>query len=151
MNEIAKAIKKLTVLVNAVPQLLEKRKEEDFAVQPWLGIWSKKQMLGHLIDTAAITHQRIVRMQYENEPILFFDRKRWMDLQYYNAADSSDLIQLWKWYNKHLLHIIKNITVQNLQRSTSLKSGEQYNLKLLIEDYVDDTETSLIQILGVKW
>lgn len=148
MNEIDEAIERLTVLIDTVPEILENRNEEDFALQPWLGMWSKKQMLGHLIDRAAITHQRIIRMQYENDPVIFYNRKRWMELQQYNSADSNDLIQLWKWYNKHLLHIIKNISFQDPENRTVSKSGDQSNLKLLVKGYVYHVENDLVHIFG---
>lgn len=41
---------------------------EDIAAQkPAPGKWSKKEILGHLIDSAANNHQRFVRLQLQPE------------------------------------------------------------------------------------
>lgn len=151
MNEIHEAIERLTILIDLVPQYLENENEDDFVLQPWIGMWSKKQLLGYLIDSAAIAHQRIVRAQYEEAPIIFYNRKQWIDIQQYNSADSYDLIQLWKWYNKHLLHIIKNISFQNLEKKIWARSNNTYNLKLLINQYIEHMEKDLKQIIGEQF
>lgn len=151
MTEFQNAIERLSILIDIAPTIFNKRSEEEFVLQPWLGMWSKKQLLGHLIDSAAMCHQRIVRVQYEKEPIIFYNRKQWIDLQHYNAADSNDLVQLWKWYNKHLLHIISNIPSHNLEKKVALRSGDHYNLKLLIADYVEHVENNLMQIFGEQF
>ena len=151
MNDMQNIIERLSVLIDTAPTIFESQKEEEFALQPWLGMWSKKQLLGHLIDSAVMCHQRIVRIQYEKGPIVFYNRKQWIDVQHYNAADSNDLIQLWKWYNKHLLHVITNIPSQNLEKIVTLRSGNQYNLNSLIVDYVEQVETNFMQIFGEKF
>ncbi|MGZ3844766.1 MAG: hypothetical protein ACXVBX_01225 [Flavisolibacter sp.] len=151
MNNIQNAIEKLSVLIENAPEIFENRNEEEFALQPWLGMWSKKQLLGHLIDCAAMCHQRIVRIQYEKEPIIFYNRKQWIDLQHYNAAEVNDLVQLWKWYNKHLLHVITNIPSLNLEKIVTLRPGNQYNLKSLIVDYVEQVENNFMQIFGEQF
>ena len=151
MNEIQNSIERLSILIDTAPAIFENMNEEDFVMQPWLGMWSKKQLLGHLIDSAAMCHQRIVRIQYEKEPIVFYNRKQWMDLQYYNVEDSSDLIQLWKWYNKHLLHVIRHTPYQNLEREVTLWSGDTYNLRSLIVDYVEQIENNLMVIFGEQF
>ena len=148
MNQLENAIGRLSILIEIVPKKLETRNEDEFARQPWLGMWSKKQLLGQLIDAAAMCHQRVVRIQYENEPIVVYNRKQWMDLQHYNSADSDDLIQLWKWYNKHLLHVFKHIPKENLEQTKALRSGIEYSLESVVDDYISRLEKDVRNLFG---
>ena len=72
-----------------------------------------KQILGHLIDSASNNHQRMVRLQYSKD-LLFFpdytqDNDLWIALQDYQNADWSNLIQLWKFYNLHIIQVINSV------------------------------------------
>jgi hypothetical protein len=148
MSEIQTVAEKLNKLCRIIPPMLEELREEDFTLQPWLGKWSKKQILGHLIDSAANNHQRFVRIQYENEPVIFYEQDQWVHLQQYNAADTKDLIQLWKVYNLHLVHVIKNISSEHLDKKGITRSGQKYSLAWYINDYVNHLEHHLKQIFG---
>ena len=74
------------------------------------GHWSKKQVLGHLIDSASNNHQRFVRAQlaasYEGPS---YEQEGWVNTQSYATENWPDLVNLWLLYNRHLLHIIRNV------------------------------------------
>lgn len=77
-----------------------------------------KQILGHLIDSASNNHQRMVRLQY-SKYLLFFpdyrqDNDLWISLQDYQRADWTNLIQLWKFYNLHIIQVIHSVDVTKL-------------------------------------
>lgn len=65
MNEVENTIERLSCLCVTIPKMLIEIKEEDFIFSASPEKWSKKQILGHLIDSAANNHQRFVRIQYE--------------------------------------------------------------------------------------
>lgn len=71
-----------------------------------------KQIIGHLVDSASNNHQRIVRLQY-NRSLVFpdytQDNDRWIAIQNYQHAEWVDLIQLWRYYNLHIIHVINNV------------------------------------------
>lgn len=72
-----------------------------------------KQILGHLIDSASNNHQRMVRLQYSKDLLFFPDYRQdndlWIALQDYQNADWTTLIQLWKFYNLHIIQIIHSV------------------------------------------
>jgi hypothetical protein len=120
--------------------------------------WTRKQILGHLIDSAANNHQRFVRAQFTNE-LAFpgYDGDQWVDVQRYNDADWSQLVQLWKLYNLHLIRLVSYIpnNVLELQRSKhnldeiAFKTVDQKDpvtLDYFIRDYVDHLRHHLDQI-----
>src|SRR5262245_6674145 len=69
--------------------------------------WSRKQVLGHLIDSAANNHQRFVRAQLTQELVLpGYEQEKWVAVQHYQDESWETLVALWHQYNRHLLHVM---------------------------------------------
>ena len=117
MMSVISSLDKLQYLCHIIPLLLEQIPETEFAFKSISTKWSKKEILGHLIDSATNNHQRFIRIQYENEPIIFYDQNQWNELSKYNMIDSAQLILFWKSYNQHLTEIIKAIPNENLKKN----------------------------------
>lgn len=70
--------------------------------------WCAKQILGHLIDSAANNHARFVRAQLQDD--LVFDgyaQEDWVRVQKYELESWAALVDLWTEYNLHILHVIE--------------------------------------------
>ena len=65
---ITESIKRLQYLCEEIPVLLSIIPEQDFTHKSAPEKWSKKEILGHLIDSATNNHQRFIRAQFENVP-----------------------------------------------------------------------------------
>jgi hypothetical protein len=79
------------------------------------GKWSPKEIIGHLIDSAANNHQRFVRAQFRDD--LHFPgyrQEEWIQAQHYNNEPWSHLVQLWKHYNLHLAHVMASVPPEKL-------------------------------------
>lgn len=49
------------------------------------GQWSPKQIIGHLIDSAANNHQRFVRAQFTDDLVFpGYEQEAWVEVQHYN-------------------------------------------------------------------
>jgi uncharacterized damage-inducible protein DinB len=74
------------------------------------GLWSGKEILGHLSDSAALNRQRIVRSQYE-EPyeFPFYDQAQWVEIQAYAHYDWEKLVAQCIREYRHLLHVLDNL------------------------------------------
>lgn len=80
--------------------------------------WSIKEVLGHLIDSAANNHQRFVRAQFTDDLVFpGYEQEKWVNSQNYYEEDWSDMVQLWSSYNLHLLHVITAIPEATLTRA----------------------------------
>src|SRR5258706_9340245 len=79
------------------------------------GEWSKKEILGHLIDSACNNHQRFVRAQLEAELVFpGYEQEGWARCQGYATADWALLVELWAAYNRHLAAAIARIPAEKL-------------------------------------
>lgn len=123
------------------------------------GKWSAKEILGHLIDSAANNHPRFVAAQFKNDLIFpGYDQEAWVTTQRYHQAAWLSLVTLWKMYNLHLLHIVSSIPEDRLTRPCSKHSLSQIawisvaeedptTLEYLIQDYIAHLKHHLRQIL----
>ncbi len=73
-------------------------------------VWSVKEILGHLIDSASNNHQRFVRAQLAGE-LSFpgYEQNAWVVSQDYQRGHWRALVDLWVAYNHHLAHVIRRI------------------------------------------
>jgi hypothetical protein len=136
--------------------------EDESGVVRFDGQWSARQVLGHLIDSAANNHQRFVRAQLADH-LSFegYDQEQWIKVQHYERASWPLLIQLWKSYNLHLLHVIAAIPEETLQQPRArhsldriawqtVSASEPATLEYLIRDYLGHMKDHLQQIFGAS-
>ncbi|CAN5353106.1 DinB family protein [soil metagenome] len=110
--------------------------------------WSKKEILGHLIDSASNNHQRFVRAQIEDHLVSpGYEQDLWVKVQNYQDTDIEDIIDLWYKYNLHLSRVIINIREENLSKICNKGNYEPVTLHYLIEDYITHLKHHLQQII----
>ena len=151
MNEdFKKVIHRLQENIVSVPSKFLKYPEEELKRKPAPDKWSKKEILGHLIDSAANNHIRFVKAQFENEPFNpgKYAQNDWVRIQKYNDKDKDSLVELWRLYNVHILHVMKNTPDEKLTikciAEDAFENAE--TLFLLMKDYVDHMDHHLQKI-----
>ncbi|GGH28206.1 hypothetical protein GCM10007423_14560 [Dyadobacter endophyticus] len=146
--DITASIDRLTWLCEHIPALIEAIPVTALESKPTPEKWSKKEILGHLIDSAANNHQRFIRIQSENEPVIFYNQNDWVGFSRYNEIATEQLIATWKHYNLHLAAVAKAIRPENLARNGVGRDGQPHTLKWYFDDYVDHMEHHLHQIVS---
>jgi hypothetical protein len=143
-----KTIDELKSLVDQSSTKLARISESESKSKPAPEKWSKKEILGHLIDSAANNHQRFVRAQLSAElRIPGYEQQAWVTTQRYQNESWDNLLQLWKSYNLHLLHLISAIPKHTLGNFCFIGDNEPVTLEFLIQDYVRHLKHHLEQIL----
>lgn len=145
-----------TTLESASERLLEIPEAETEV--PLNGGWSAKQVLGHLIDSAANNHARFVRAQLKDDLVFEgYDGDAWVRVEKFEQEAWISLVDLWTNYNLHLIHVIGNIPQDVLTRTRAQHSldkialravpaSEATTLQYLIEDYFVHLQEHLNQI-----
>ena len=99
--------------------------------------WSKKEVIGHLIDSAANNHQRFVRAQQASELVSpAYDQEKWVSMQDYNSASWPDLKELWRLYNLHLAHVIRRIPAEKMQIKCTIGGKNPITLGSVMDQYL---------------
>src|SRR5579872_3099390 len=102
------AAERLAQVLETAPRRLVDISDAEASGRPAPGRWSRKELLGHLIDSAGNNHQRFVRALLA--PSLEFppyQQESWVEVQSYATESWPDLVNLWLLFNRHLLHIIQ--------------------------------------------
>ena len=144
---MTEALTGLAGILDTVPPRLTQITDADAAQKAGPDRWSKKEILGHLIDSAGNNHQRFVRaqiVQYLNFPP--YEQASWVGAQSYGAESWTDLVSLWAAFNRHLLHLLKAMPESALPHEISIGGQPPMTLAALIEDYVRHLEHHLEQI-----
>ncbi|HTP08830.1 MAG TPA: DinB family protein [Anaerolineae bacterium] len=158
MNAIAADLKHIienaTERLQAIPESLTEASHID-------GQWSAKQILGHLIDSAANNHQRFVRAQFTDDLVFQgYNQEQWIRVQHYDEELWTDLIDLWRGYNLHLAHVISQIPEDKLTQLRTahtldkiawqtVSATEPTTLDYLIRDYLGHLQAHLEQLFAV--
>lgn len=138
---------RIIYLCDILPQKLKGFSEEEMSKKPAPGKWSKKELLGHLVDSAATNHQRMVRWQFEESPMMYYAQDDCVRVQHYQSERTQDIIRLWESYNRHLAHIIPHIPETALSKSVPGRDGAMISLSFIVEDYLTHMEYHLQQMV----
>src|SRR5579883_803240 len=128
---------KLLAAIDAAEPRLRKVSESESMKPVLSGGWSRKQVIGHLIDSASNNHQRFVRAALQ--PSLDFpdyNQDGNIRVEAVQEMEWALLISLWAAYNRYLAHVIAHLPASKLDTVCRIYSGEPVTLGFLATDYL---------------
>ena len=130
------ALESLRTLLNTLPARLEALLHDTVEFRPPES-WSVKEELGHLLDSAANNHQRIVRTQLEDNPAMpGYDGMKWVALHDYQKRDWRELIGIWVALNRLLLAAAEAAPDSAWTRTCTIGNSAPLTLQFVFEDYI---------------
>lgn len=124
-------------LLDHLPVRLEKLPADQIQKKPAPHRWSPKEELGHLLDSAANNHQRIVRMQLEDNLALpGYDGERWVELHRYQKREWRDLVAIWNGLNEQLLAAASAVPPNGWHRTSTIAGSAPVTLAFVFQDYL---------------
>lgn len=142
-EELQRIVLDFTGKISSIP-------EKEFSAKPLPNKWSKKEVLGHLIDSAQNNMRRFICGQYESSPPhIIYEQDFWVSANAYGQAKSEDVIQMWKLINNRLCDVLNTMPSSNYDKvcNTGRTSEQLHSLEWLAEDYVKHMKHHLNQII----
>ena len=163
MGEANEAADRLRGDVETATRLLLGLGDSVSELRPAPGKWSPREILGHLVDSVMVNHDRVVRAQFQDDLVFpGHDQDRWVASQRYQEASWPALVMLWGALNRELARVMEAVPVDLRARPRErhnlheigwkkVPPGEPATLDDLLRDYVGHLEHHLAQILGPGW
>jgi hypothetical protein len=138
---------KIDQLVDDVALRLRNVDDEVASARPGEEKWSMKEIIGHLMDSAVNNHHRFVRVQDVGEFVFpGYAQNEWVSRQNYQDTDWPLLLDLWRLYNHHIAHVIRQIPEERLYAVCRIGSYDPSTLRFIVEDYLDHMHHHLKQV-----
>jgi hypothetical protein len=120
----------------------------ELADTPWRpGGWTRKQIVGHLLDSAANNRQRFVRAAIQGEYAgAGYAQDAWILAHGYADQNWDDLLLWWSAEHQILMAVVDRIAEDRLGAMCRVDDDEPVALRFLIEDYVRHQQHHLSQI-----
>ena len=124
---------------------------QDLADVPWRsGGWTRKQILGHMLDSAANNHQRFVRASLDGRysgPT--YDQQAWVNAHGYSEHSWSTLLAWWSALHQMLYTVVERIPDERLDTICYIDDDPPTTLRFRIEDYIVHLDHHLRQMTPV--
>lgn len=109
-------------------------------------VWSAKQVIGHLLDSANINLHRFVRCTYEQNFKLTYDQNQWVEVQHYQNAKTDDLLVMWRMLNRQISRVLENYPDKAWQNTCDTGNGP-VTVAYIANDYIEHMSNHLRQII----
>src|ERR1700744_2112546 len=138
----------LEKIIRIYSRRLEAVSDETYEWRPDPGKWSKKEILGHLVDSAQNNIRRFIVAQYEDTPATRYSQDDWVAKTGYSDYPTRDLGALWTLLNKHIVIILTNMSPEAAQRKRP-RGRQPQTLEWVAADYCNHLLHHLHQILDL--
>ena len=115
---------------------------------PWrAGGWTRKQILGHMIDSAANNRQRFVRAAIDGEYAgPGYKQEEWVAAHGYATQSWERLLNWWKVEHEILAAVVDRIPAERLDARCAVGEDAPVTLHFLITDYLRHQKHHLMQL-----
>jgi len=137
-------------LLTTIHEYLPKLKlltEDGSSIKPSANKWSKKEVIGHLVDSAQNNIRRFIVAQHDNNPLIVYRQDDWVSINNYQSYQLEDLVQLWYLLNKQICSILSNTSQDILQRTCQTES--LHTIEWLAKDYIKHMKHHLHSVLNL--
>lgn len=120
------------------------------ANQPWRAAgWTHKQILGHLLDSAANNRQRFVRAATDGRYAgPKYAQDAWVVAHGYAEQSWETLLRWWQTEHEILAAVVDRIPEERLGAECAVGDNEPVTLRFLVEDYLAHQRWHFAQLTG---
>jgi len=141
-------VQRLDNLLDSGRKYFEQNPDSEISKKPNTKKWSKKEILGHLIDSGINNLKRFTEIQFESKPykVKNYNQDELVKANDYQNSDTKELVEFWSSINKRIQYVINLQHETTLNFEIELPNGKTSNFKSMLISYVDHLEHHLNQI-----
>ena len=134
------------------PSTIARMDNGDLSYKPEENKWSKKEIMGHLVDSSLYNLRRFTEVMFESKPykITTYNQDELVRVNRYQNMDIEDILDLLKTTNNRIIEIIRHMTDAELALFVHLPDNSYQSVEWLIQDYVDHMKHHINQIYNGK-
>ncbi|MEY9868963.1 DinB family protein [Peribacillus sp. RS7] len=138
--------------IGFIPEEFNRMTEKELNHRPMPHKWSKKEILGHLCDSALNNMNRFIKIQYVEQPYVIqsYNQDQWVLVQNYQERPMDEIVNLFCTLNKQIVHIITNTPNDRLSNLCDIGNNQQKSLEWLINDYLEHMEHHINNQILIK-
>jgi len=138
----------LEILLEKGNTHISKLSNDDLSYKASENKWSKKEILGHLIDSGLYNLQRFTEIQFAEKPyqIKTYNQVALVKANDYQNAKIDELLNIWLALNYRITYLISIQTATTFAYKINL-GDEVSDLKFLFKDYIAHLAHHLQQIM----
>lgn len=143
-------VKELDRIVAKFTEKIAGFSEAELTEKPAPNKWSKKEIVGHLIDSGQNNLRRfIVCQQATTPPKIVYDQDFWVRANNYQKMAGNDVIELWRLVNHQISNVLSTMERDKYLKTcdTAKESVQLRSLDWLAADYVKHMKHHLNQII----
>lgn len=119
---------------------------DDFSAKPLPHKWSKKEVIGHLIDSAHNNLRRFICAQYAlSPPLIVYEQDFWVSANAYQQMENTHLLELWELLNLRICTVLENMPPEKYHKEVN--TGSLHTVEWLAQDYVKHMKHHINQII----
>ncbi len=148
-NNMKETTNRLEKLLTTLKDYVSKSSDAELNHKASPEKWSKKEILGHLCDSAINNLQRFMEIQVAKKPyrIRQYERDELVKVNNYQNSEIKEIKDLLFSINTRIKTVISQQTAETLNYEIELYDGKMSDLKFLMTDYVDHFELHVNQII----
>jgi DinB superfamily len=142
-RELRQIITQYSAAFTALPEV-------DFSHKLTPEKWSKKEIVGHLVDSGQNNLRRFIVGQYESAPPhIVYDQNFWVESNSYQQMTSLDVIVLWTLINFRICAVLETMPEANYKKQCNTGKGAEqlHTLEWLAQDYIQHLKHHVNQII----
>ena len=148
--DVKASIDKLENHIESFQAKMKKLSADELLYRNAEGKWSKKEILGHLIDSAINNLKRFTDAQHSTLPykVINYQQVDLVIINDYQNLPLEHLLDLWRSLNRQIVYVVRNIDDEKLNYPVDpqYKNAELKTLAWIIVDYVAHMEHHFRQI-----
>ncbi|MGZ5133694.1 MAG: DinB family protein [Flavitalea sp.] len=147
---IPHAMQRLEKFIETIPGMLLRLNNAELHHKSAEDKWSKKEIFGHLVDSALNNLRRFTEVQFQPQPykIVSYRQNELVRVNNYQDLPLDHLVQLWQSLNRQIIYVVNKIPSEKLEFKVDPQyaNKEMKTFGWVIEDYVAHMDHHFQQI-----